>query len=150
MSPAGRLEPICHSDTNLTNNERTIMNPTDYNEILELLKNYYDGLYRLDTKLLGEVFSPTAQYATIANGELLTLAIDEYLPRLEQRDSPEKDKVPYGSSVVSIHFAGKNTALAEVQATMFGHHYTDFLSLLKIDGQWRIQAKVFEGVPTNN
>jgi len=126
------------------------MQQSEYTAILDLLSRYYDGLYRLDTNTLAEVFSPSAHYATIANGALLTLTMDEYLPRLEQRDSPEEEGAPYDSRVVSIRFAGVNTALAQVQATLFGHDYTDFLSLLRIDGRWRIQAKVFEGIPTNN
>ena len=126
------------------------MKKIEYSVILDLLSRYYDGLYKLDINTLAKVFSPRAHYATIANDALLTLTIDEYLPLLEQRDSPEEEGAPYESRVVSIRFAGKNTALAEVQATLFGHDYTDFLSLLRIDGRWCIQAKVFEGVPTNN
>ncbi len=126
------------------------MQQNEYSAILDLLSRYYDGLYKLDTNTLADAFSPSAHYATVANGALLTLAIDEYLPRLEQRTSPEEEGAPYESRVVSIRFAGENTALAEVQATLFGHDYTDFLSLLRIDARWRIQAKVFEGVPTNN
>ncbi len=126
------------------------MQQSEYSAILDLLSRYFDGLYRLDTNTLAEVFSASAHYATIASGALLTLTMDEYFPRLEKRDPPEKEGAPYKSRVVSIRFAGENTALAEVQATLFGHDYTDLLSLLRIDGHWRIQAKVFEGVPTNN
>ena len=120
---------------------------SDYAEILDLLRNYYEGLYRVDVSKLRNTFSPSARYATIANGSLLELSMDEYLPRVEQRTSPAEEGVPYEYRVISIRFAGENTALAELECSLFGYDYTDFLSLLRIDGQWRIQAKVFEGVP---
>ena len=120
---------------------------SNYTEVLELLGDYYDGLYRTDVSKLRSVFSPSARYATIANGSLLELSMDEYLPRVEKRTAPADEGVPYEYRVVSIRFAGENTALAELECSLFGHDYTDFLSLLRIDGQWHIQAKVFEGVP---
>ena len=120
---------------------------SDYAQVLELLETYYEGLYRTDVSKLREVFSPVARYATIANGSLLELSMDEYLPRVEKRTSPAKEGTPYGYRVVSIRFAGDNTALAELECSLFGNDYSDLLSLLRIDGRWRIQAKVFEGVP---
>ncbi len=122
------------------------MNKDDYNHVLELLQNYYDGLYRLDVALLREVFSTTAQYATIEDGVPLTRSIEEYYERLATRSSPANDAVPYGFRVLSIRFAGESTALAEVESSLFGRDYSDYLSLLRIDGRWRIQSKVFEGV----
>ena len=120
---------------------------SDYAEILELLRNYYEGLYEVDVAKLREVFSPSARYATIMDGELLELSMDEYLPRVEKRTPPASEGVPYDYRVVSIRIAGEHTALAELECSLFGFDYTDFLSLLRIDGRWRIQAKVFEGVP---
>lgn len=118
-----------------------------YAEVLELLENYCKGLHTLDTQLLAEVFSPNASYATIRDGEPLALAIGEYLPLLAQRTAPADDGTPFDYTVDSIHFAGPHTALAQLQCSMFGHDYTDLLSLLRMDGRWRIQSKVFEGVP---
>ncbi|MGD1915573.1 MAG: nuclear transport factor 2 family protein [Phycisphaerales bacterium] len=123
------------------------MNKDDFTEVLQLLQDYYDGLYRLDVELLRDVFSPTAHYATITDGSLLTLSIDEYYERLAKRPSPAGQGVDYAFRVLSIRFAGESTALAEIECSLFGHDYTDYLSLLRVDGRWRIQTKVFEGVP---
>ena len=119
----------------------------DYAAVLELLETYYEGLYHTDVSKLESAFSPSARYATIANGSLLELSLDEYLPRVAQRTSPAEEGAPFEYQVRSIRFAGAHTALAELSCSLFGHDYTDFLSLLRIDGQWRIQTKVFEGVP---
>lgn len=118
-----------------------------YAEVLGLLRDYYDGLYHLDIAKLREVFSPSARYATASGGELLELGIDDYLTRVEKRTAPASTGTPYGCTVRSITFAGPVTAMAEVESSLFGHDYVDFLSLLKLDGRWHIQAKVFHGVP---
>lgn len=123
------------------------MKQDDYAEVLGLLDNYVDGLYRLDIAALRDVFSPSAHYATIADGSLLSLSIDEYFERLEQRTAPASKGESRDFRVLSIRFAGEDTALAEIESSLFGHDYTDYLSMLRIDGRWRIQAKVFEGVP---
>ncbi len=44
---------------------------------------------------------------------------------------------------MSVEFAGSVTALARVECTMGPRRYTDFLTLLLVDGRWQIIAKVF-------
>lgn len=126
-------------------NER---NTSPYDEILELLARYYDGLYTLDAAKLRGVFAPSATYATVRDGDVVALGIDEYLPRLAERTPPSAEGTPYAYRVDTLHLAGETTALAELRCSLFGHDYTDLLSLLKVDGRWWIQSKVFEGVPS--
>ena len=123
------------------------MNATHYDEVLALLADYHHGLYHLDLDRLRKVFTPEATYATVVDGSLLGLTIEAYFDRLTRRTAPAEEGVDSNPRVRSIRFAGENTALAEVESSMFGHDYHDFLSLLRVDGRWRVQSKVFEGVP---
>jgi putative lumazine-binding protein len=118
----------------------------DCAEILELIEDYCDGLHRLDTVKLSKVFSSSAHYATIANGSMVVLTMDEYFPQLLKREAPADKGEPLDFVVTLIRFAGANTALVELECSLFGYDYKDLLSLLRIDGRWRIQAKIFEGV----
>ena len=120
---------------------------TQYDRVLTLLDGYARGLYTLDIELLMGVSSPKASYGTIQDGTLLVLSIDEYYERLALRTRPSSDGTPFGYTVNSTRFAGEHTALAEIQCSMFGFDHTELLSLLRIDGRWRIQSKVFEDVP---
>ena len=124
------------------------MNPNlileqQYDAVINLLKQYYDGLYRCDVSLLKKVFHPRAQYFTASDGELLHLDMDTYLPMVENRVSPEHNGEPYGFSIDSIEFAGAVTAIAQVRSSMFSKNYIDLLSLICLDGQWTIISKVF-------
>ena len=121
----------------------------DFAAVVDLLADYYDGLYYCDVDKLRAVFSSSARYATASSGELLELGIDDYLTRVAARTPPAEDGTPYGlCEVRAIRFAGPVTALAEVHSTMFGHDYVDFLTLLRLDGRWRVQSKVFHGTPS--
>ncbi len=119
----------------------------DFAGVLALLRAYYEGLWNCDIPLLQSLFSPRARYATPRDGSVLELDMDEYLPELAQRTPPAQSGTPYGYAVDSVDFAGPDTALARLSSSMFGYDYTDFLSLVRANGRWRIEAKVFHGEP---
>ena len=120
-----------------------------YTKILDVLRAYYDGLYRCDTLLLARVFHPEARYCTVSGGEFLHLDMQTYLPIVAERTSPETRGEPYGYQVDSIDFAGPDTALARIRSTMWDRHFTDFLALIRLDGEWKIISKVFEFEPVD-
>lgn len=118
-----------------------------YPAVTDLLHRYYEGLYHCDTALLQLAFHPQAHYATASGGELLHLSLEDYLPIVAARTSPARRGDPYGYVVESIEFAGPDTASVRMLSTMLGKQFIDFLSLLKVDGKWRIIAKVFHHEP---
>ena len=115
----------------------------EYLAIVEVLKQYYDALYRCDTALLAQVFHPSAQYFTASSGELLHLDMDTYFPIVAQRISPESSGESYGFSIDSIEFVGAATAMARMRSSMFSKNFIDLLALIQIDGTWQIISKVF-------
>jgi hypothetical protein len=115
----------------------------EYVAIVDLLKRYYDALYRCDTALLATVFHASAQYFTASSGELLHLDMHSYFPIVEQRISPESSGEPYALSIESIAFAGAVTAIARMCSSMLGKDFIDLLTLIQLEGEWKIIAKVF-------
>jgi Putative lumazine-binding len=115
----------------------------EYFAIVELLKRYYNALYRCDTDLLSTVFHASAQYFTASSGELLHLDMNSYFPIVEKRTSPESAGDPYTFSIDSIEFAGAVTAIARIRSSMLGKDFIDLLSLIQLEGKWKIIAKVF-------
>ncbi|MFD0275374.1 nuclear transport factor 2 family protein [Kitasatospora sp. NPDC127111] len=107
------------------------------------LTAYFDGLHHSDTGLLAEVFHPEAVYATATEGRLLRLTMEDYLPMVARREPPAARGEARRDRIVSIGFAGPVTALARVECAIGDRHYTDFLTLVRLDGRWRIIAKVF-------
>lgn len=134
--------------TSKTTDQASVPHAThDYPGVLDLLRDYYDAYYNLDEAKLRRVFAKTARYSTVSSGELVHLSVDELIPAALARTAPAADGVPYGYTVDTVLFAGPMTALARISLSMFGKDYTDFLSLIHLDGRWQIQAKVFHGEP---
>lgn len=115
----------------------------EYCAIIDLLKRYYDALYRCDTALLVTVFHASAQYFTASSGELLHLDMHSYFPIVEQRISPESSGDPYTFLIESIEFAGAVTAIVRMRCSMLGKDFIDLLTLIQLEGEWKIIAKVF-------
>lgn len=116
---------------------------TDIDDITQLLQLYFDGLFRSDAALLARVFHPDAHYVCASDGELLQWDMPRYFDVVAQRKSPASLGQQRVDHIQSIQFAGPVTALAVVNCAIEPKFFTDFLSLIKLDDQWRIIAKVF-------
>ena len=108
---------------------------------------YFDGLYQSDTERLQQVFHPQAVYASASDGALLYRTMAEYFPIVDARPSPASRGEARRDRIRSISFAGPVTALATVNCAIGDRYFTDFLSLVRLDGRWRIIAKVFHVEP---
>lgn len=116
----------------------------DFQAVSNAISDYLDGLYLCDTDLLAQVFHPQAIYATADETPLLFRTMDEYFPVVAARTSPASRNEPRMSAIESIDFAGENTALARVRCTFAAKDFVDFLTFVRVDGNWRIISKVFQ------
>lgn len=114
-----------------------------YAEIVEALTRYFDGLHHSDAGKLAGVFHPQAVYACATEGSLTHLTMNAYLPMVAARPSPASRGEPRRDRIVSIEFAGPVTALARVECAIGPKLFTDLISFVRLDGEWRIIAKVF-------
>jgi hypothetical protein len=116
---------------------------SSYADIVAVLGEYFEGLYRSDVEMLRRVFHPLALYACATDGSLLTLKMDAYFAMVAQRPSPFSRSDARTDQVLSIEFVGPVTALAKVKCSIRPKHFTDLLTLVAIDGRWQIISKVF-------
>jgi hypothetical protein len=117
--------------------------PGDFQEVAALLGVYFDGLHFSDTKRLVQVFHPQAQYACATDGVLLYRDMATYFPVVDARVSPASRGEVRRDEIVSVEFAGPVTARALVRCSIGARHFTDFLTLVRLDGRWQILSKVF-------
>jgi Putative lumazine-binding len=116
---------------------------TRFTEVSTALKPYFDGLYESDTRKLAQIFHPAATYACATSGELLRLDMNEYFKVVDQRPSPASRNEVRRDAIVSIEFAGPVTAFVHARCAIGPRTFTDFLTLVYVDGRWQIIAKVF-------
>jgi 4-oxalocrotonate tautomerase len=107
------------------------------------LTSYFDGLHHSDADRLAEVFHPRAIYATATGGSLLHLTMDDYLPMVAAREAPAARGEARRDRIVSVERAGPVTARAVVECAIGPRSFTDYLTLVHVEGRWRIIAKVF-------
>lgn len=107
------------------------------------MQKYFDGLYHGDTGLLGQVFHPQARYLCATVEPLVNLSMDEYLPVVDARPAPASRGEQRRDSVVSIEFAGPKTAVVRAHCAIGPRYFTDLLTFIETEGEWRIIAKVF-------
>ena len=116
-------------------------------EIGMLIQDYLDGLYRCDIELLARVFHPQALYATASDTPPLIMDMATYLPIVAQRDPPARLSAPRRERIVQMDVIEPNTALVKLECSFFQKDYVDLLTLIRVEGRWRIIAKVFHYTP---
>jgi Putative lumazine-binding len=119
------------------------MSAPDFAGVAGVLGLYFDGLHFSDTKRLAQVFHPKAQYVSVTDGTLLYRDMDEYFPVVDARPSPASRNEERRDEIVSVEFAGPVTARAVVRCSIGTRHFTDFLTLIRLDGRWQVMSKVF-------
>lgn len=115
----------------------------EFNAVSEVISTYFDGLYHSDTNRLKRTFHPQATYVTGTGGDFLYRNMKDYFAVVDQRPSPASRNEPRRDAVRSIDFAGPETARAVVHCAIGERYFTDFLTFVKTDGEWRIISKVF-------
>lgn len=91
---------------------------------------------------------PAALYASASEQPLLLRTMEEYLPIVAARGSPESRGEQRRDSVEMIDFAGAETALAKVRCSIGNRDFVDYLSLVRTEGRWRIITKIFSFTET--
>lgn len=115
----------------------------DFSGVTQLLQLYFDGLYTSDAKILAEVFHPHALYCSAVEGEVVLRNMEDYLPLVAARASPDSRKEQRNDHIENIEFAGASVASARVRCRIGERHFVDFLSLIHTGDAWKIIAKVF-------
>ena len=118
-------------------------NTGPFGEIAAVMADYFDGLYFSDTDRLGRAFHPDAQYVCASEGSLTRLSMDAYFPIVDARPSPASRSEPRADRILSIEFAGPVTAFVRAECAIGPKRFTDFLTFIRLDDEWRIIAKVF-------
>ncbi|ROZ64962.1 nuclear transport factor 2 family protein [Ramlibacter sp. WS9] len=114
-----------------------------FDEVMEVLGEYLDGLYHSDTARLRRAFHPEAHYFCATDGELLHLDMATYFPIVDKRPSPASQGHARTDRILSIEFAGPVTAFVRLECSIPPKFFTDFLTLVKLQGRWQIVSKVF-------
>lgn len=112
----------------------------DYNAVIETASKYVEGLRAGNVATIEQAFHPDAVMYGFTNGQLLGGPISNLYRFVETNgDAPD---ITTRLDVLAIT---PTTAVVRVdmEKDAIGADYNDYLTLLKVDGNWKVIAKVY-------
>lgn len=120
---------------------------SSFAEIAQALEAYFDGFYEGDVGKLQQIFHPAAHLYSATEGPLQDDPMEAVYARVRGRAAPAATGQKRLDRILTLDRAGPEMALAKVQLAIGPKLFTDYLSLLKLDGRWRIISKSYSWVP---
>ena len=119
------------------------MSVPDKIAIEQATQTYFDGLYEGDADKLASVFHPTSALTFEKNGKLVVTTRDEWLAIIRARPSAKSRGLTRDDAILSIDQSGPATAFVKVKCQIPPAFFTDYLSFVKADGQWKVAQKIY-------
>jgi hypothetical protein len=116
---------------------------TDLKDIDQVLQTYFDGLHEGDTEKLGSVFHEVTHLFSAEDGKLADVSRSQWFDLVRGRPSAQSRDLPRRDWVVQIDRSGPYTAFAKVQCQIPPRYFTDYLTLVKLAGGWKIVSKTY-------
>lgn len=108
------------------------------------LDNYLQAHATGNPDLIHKAFQADARITAFVEGKLVNLSVDEFAERFNGK--PAADEAQRKRKIESLDVSG-NAASAKIVLDYPAVKFTDYMNLLKIDGQWQIVNKTFNAEP---
>jgi hypothetical protein len=118
---------------------------TEHAAVRVPIEQYFLGHARDDASPMRQAFLPTAHIESIREGVFTSWSLDVYCERF--KGTPASDEAQRRRTIDWIDVAG-NSACAKITLVHGAITFTDYFVLLKVEGDWKIANKAFQGQPT--
>ena len=108
--------------------------------VRQAIEHYFRGHATGQGEHFRKVFHPDAKLFAVREGKYWQLTSEEYISRASGKPAP--DEAQRKRTIESVDISG-NAAIAKIVLDYPQVKFTDYMSLLKIDGEWRIVNKTF-------
>ncbi|MEW7848755.1 nuclear transport factor 2 family protein [Massilia aurea] len=112
----------------------------DYNAVIDVARKYVDGLRIGSAEGVAEAFHQDAVMYGFTNGKLMGGPIENLYNFVKQNG-----KAPQIATHLDVLAITPTTAVVRVdmEQDAIGADYNDYLTLIKMDGDWQVIAKVY-------
>jgi hypothetical protein len=118
------------------------MNDADMKLIHETVIEYFIGTFVGDTKKLKGAFHPDARITGNLNGQLQNWSLNEFINRVTTSPTAETSGEEYHKEILFVDGTNE-AAMVKARVIEKGLTFIDYITLLKIDGNWVIRNKSF-------
>jgi hypothetical protein len=113
-------------------------------DVIAVAGTYYTAMVDADDAELRRVFHPQASVIGNFAGALEFTDLDGFIASTSDAKAGDR---PFEYRVDGLVLVG-DTAVVTVGGYCYGTWFTDHLSMIRIDGDWRIVAKIFHAHPS--
>ena len=118
----------------------TIARGADMDDAKIPLQNYVHAHESGNADFMRSAFTPDAKVVGYMGGHMISWTVDQYAERFSGR--PAADEAQRKRSIEILDLTG-DAAVARVVLDYPAMRFVDYMSLLKIDGEWKIVNKSF-------
>jgi hypothetical protein len=111
--------------------------------IVAAVQTYLDGLYEGDAAKIASVFHPTSALTYEQEGKLAVLPREKWLDLVRSRPSPKARGLARHDEILQVDQSSPTTAFVKLKCAIPPRFFTDYLSLLKVDGRWQVAQKIY-------
>lgn len=115
---------------------------SDCASISNIVKSYFAATYQGNEADLRRIFHPDAHIIGILNNQYFDWTLTEFIARVTTKPSAETKAETFDKEILSIEITN-NAASVKARARVGDIIFTDYITLLKINGQWLICHKSF-------
>lgn len=120
------------------------MNNAQIDAILSTVQVYLDGLYEGDPEKLRQAFHPASSLFASIDDKLVNVPREQWCEMVGSRPSPKsKGQGREHERILSIDLTGPNTAMIKLTCAILPRLFTDYLSLIRLDGRWQVISKTY-------
>ena len=119
----------------------------DEQGIRQAVQYYFDGGRNADSATMGKGFEQAvAHMIYVRDNKINDVPIPDFLARIHNQRTPEFKPDSNQRRVVSVDFAG-TSGIAKLETMTPQFIVVDYMSLVKVDGRWKIVNKIFDRLP---
>jgi Putative lumazine-binding len=117
------------------------MTELDRAALERVVRDYLDGSVFANAEQIRRAFHPAARIIGHFGGHLEWATLEEYIAECEKEGSAPPNE-PYYWEILSADVTG-DVAVIKLADDYLGIRFTDYLTLLQVDGRWQIVNKTF-------
>jgi Putative lumazine-binding len=115
----------------------------DEADIKRVVNDYFEGFKKADFDQLRRAFHPECRVFSAGKGKVSVFSQEDWYGALDRMPPEIMERLDPKSKILSIDVSG-SAAVVKTNIRFPEVNYTDFLSMLKVDGKWIIVNKTYD------
>ena len=113
-------------------------------KVLRVVEDYINSAYESDGATMRKIFDDDAMVTGHIKGKLIRQTKEDWAKFVEKNLPSPKEQGKTKAYEILMIDTGEETAVVKVKSEYINIMFTDTLSFLRIDDDWKIYNKVFE------